>query len=136
LGSGRRTRKSKLADVNALPMITHNSSQVRDSLDGDLLKADEKISAAQSDFGQFDVIFQEAEKEYEVAAQALSRVVANCERIREDKKEIKARIDEEMNERHDLQAGLPDHCEGLCPVSNEFFRLNNVRYGNTSRQMN
>jgi chromosome segregation ATPase len=78
--------------------------RVRDSLDNELSKADEKISAAQSDLGQFDVIFQEAEKQYETAAQVLSRATADCERVREDKKEIKARIDEEMNERHDLQA--------------------------------
>jgi structural maintenance of chromosomes protein 6 len=105
LGSGRRTRKSKPADVNVFPIIIPtNSPQVRDSLDSELSKADEKISAAQSDLGQFDVIFQEAEKQYETAAQVLSRATADCERVREDKKEIKARIDEEMNERHDLQA--------------------------------
>ncbi|KAL2003571.1 hypothetical protein VTN02DRAFT_3237 [Thermoascus thermophilus] len=78
--------------------------RIRDSLNEELVKADEVIAAAESDVTRFDTVFQEAERESEVASQAVARADADLDREREERKELKARFDEEMNERHDLQA--------------------------------
>lgn len=61
------------------------------------------IAAAEAEVARLDIAFQEAEREFEVAAQVLSGTIADLERAQDEKKEIKSRIDEEMNERHDMQ---------------------------------
>ncbi|KAL2009256.1 hypothetical protein VTN00DRAFT_7450 [Thermoascus crustaceus] len=78
--------------------------RIRDSLNEELVKADEVIAAAESDVTRFDAVFQEAERESEAASQAVARADADLDREREERNEIKARFDEAMNERHDLQA--------------------------------
>ncbi|KAL1983086.1 hypothetical protein VTN96DRAFT_499 [Rasamsonia emersonii] len=78
--------------------------RIRDSLDNEIAKADEMIAAAEAEVARLDIAFQEAEREFEVAAQVLSGTIADLERAQDEKKEIKSRIDEEMNERHDMQA--------------------------------
>lgn len=87
------------------------------------------IAAAESDVSRFDTVFQESERESEVASQAVARADADLDREREERKEIKARFDEEMNERHDLQVrSRPPRVLYLRLTM--FCRLSNAQYAN------
>lgn len=77
--------------------------QIRDSIDEQLVQADQKISAAETDVSRADALFQEAERESEVAAEVVRQAQGEVERVQDEKKETKSRLDEEMRERYDLQ---------------------------------
>ncbi|KAJ9359506.1 DNA repair protein [Paecilomyces variotii] len=78
--------------------------RIRDSIDEQLVQADQKISAAETDVSRADALFQEAERESEVAAEVVRQAQGEVERVQDEKKETKSRLDEEMRERYDLQA--------------------------------
>lgn len=82
------------------------------------MHADQKISAAEAEVARFDVLFQEADRESEIAAQAVRQAQVDVERVQDEKKETKSRLDEEMNERYDLQV-CAEHPKALrCQISN------------------
>jgi chromosome segregation ATPase len=92
--------------------------QVRDSLDNEIARADEMVAAAESEISRFDIAFQEAEREFQVAAQVLDGAKTDLERAQDEKKEIKSRIDEEMNEHHDTRV-----CSPFCPLFDVYLNI-------------
>ncbi|KAE8375322.1 hypothetical protein BDV26DRAFT_268123 [Aspergillus bertholletiae] len=78
--------------------------RMRSSLEIELAKADEKIATAEAELGSFDAAIREAEVETEAAAEYVRQGTARLEHTESEKMEIKARWDEKMTERHDLQA--------------------------------
>ncbi|KAK2757853.1 Structural maintenance of chromosomes protein 6 [Arachnomyces sp. PD_36] len=77
---------------------------IRDSIEDELSKASEAITNAETEVGRFDATFENAEREHQAATEALVGVRAEHEQIKEQENEIKGRIEEGMQERHDLQA--------------------------------
>lgn len=91
--------------------------QVRDALGTELSRTGRKIAEAEAGIERYDAAIREAEAENETAAEysrEASMKVANAQGGRGD---MQSRLDEKMNERHDLQvlsiaptiSPLPDH---------------------------
>lgn len=77
--------------------------QFRDSIENELLKANEAISNAEAEVGRFDAAFQNAEQEHQAATEVLTGVREDFNQIKEQENEINGRLDERMRERHELQ---------------------------------
>ncbi|OJJ43339.1 hypothetical protein ASPZODRAFT_136183 [Penicilliopsis zonata CBS 506.65] len=75
-----------------------------EELDHEIAQADTDINAAEAATGEFDVAFQEAEAELESAKRIVQETHSNLEQAKNDRDEFKGRLDEEMRQRHDLQA--------------------------------
>ncbi|BDD63230.1 hypothetical protein MAP00_008150 [Monascus purpureus] len=78
--------------------------KTRDAFEHELTKMQEKIAAKEAEVGGFDAAFEEAENESESAAGIVRGATVDLQRVENEKGDIKSRLDEEMGERHDLQA--------------------------------
>jgi hypothetical protein len=77
--------------------------QIRDSLDDELERADQRIAKGESDIEKLDEVFQEAERACEDASQTVRQARLELEHVQDQRKSIKDLCDESVNERHDLQ---------------------------------
>ncbi|PYH63921.1 DNA repair protein SMC6 [Aspergillus vadensis CBS 113365] len=78
--------------------------RIRDSLDEEILAADNQIAADEADLTNFDVTINAAAAELEVAAGSVRQANAKRGQVQDEKDEIQARWDAQMTERHGLQA--------------------------------
>ncbi|XRM43323.1 Structural maintenance of chromosomes protein 6 [Aspergillus tubingensis] len=78
--------------------------RIRDSLDEELLAADNQIAADEADLTNFDVTINAAAAELEAAAGSVRQANAKRGQVQDEKDEIQARWDAQMTERHGLQA--------------------------------
>lgn len=85
-----------------LPFWSVDVNEIRDSLDDEIVKSDERIFTAESENGVLDDYFQRAERESEIANQVLTGALADLERVMDEKKEIQSRHEDEMQEHHEM----------------------------------
>ncbi|RAH53861.1 DEAD-domain-containing protein [Aspergillus piperis CBS 112811] len=78
--------------------------RIRDSLDEELLAADNQIAADEADLTNFDGTINAAAAELEAAAGSVRQANAKRGQVQGEKDEIQARWDAQMTERHGLQA--------------------------------
>ncbi|GAA85642.1 hypothetical protein AKAW_03756 [Aspergillus luchuensis IFO 4308] len=78
--------------------------RIRDSLDEELLAADNQIAADEADLTNFDGTINAATAELEAAAGSVRQANAKRGQVQDEKDEIQARWDAQMTERHGLQA--------------------------------
>ncbi|PYH95203.1 DNA repair protein Rad18 [Aspergillus ellipticus CBS 707.79] len=78
--------------------------RVRDSLQDEIIRADNNIIVAESNLCSYDVAIQTAEGESEVAAEFFRQATAKLSQAEDEKTVIKSKWDEQLGERHDLQA--------------------------------
>ncbi|QRD94161.1 hypothetical protein F9C07_2074795 [Aspergillus flavus] len=86
------------------PDIMGLQAGMRSSLEIELARVDEKIATAEAGLGSFDAAIRVAEEETEAAAECVRQGTTKLEQAQSEKVEITARWDEQMTERHDLQA--------------------------------
>ena len=77
--------------------------QKRDRLNNELLQFQERIDIAENEVAKYDTAFASIDQESDEAVQLVQRATADLGRAQDEKKELKARFDEEMNERHEVQ---------------------------------
>ena len=102
MGSGGGTRKGILISSQIIHYVS-DSQQIRDSLDEELLAADNQIAADEADLTNFDVTINAAAAELEAAAGSVRQANAKRGQVQDEKDEIQARWDAQMTERHGLQ---------------------------------
>ncbi|EHA20131.1 hypothetical protein ASPNIDRAFT_209198 [Aspergillus niger ATCC 1015] len=78
--------------------------RIRDTLDEEILAADNQIAADEADLSNFDVTISAAAAELEAAAESVRQANAKRGQVQEEKDEIQVRWDAQMTERHGLQA--------------------------------
>ncbi|PWY65038.1 DNA repair protein Rad18 [Aspergillus heteromorphus CBS 117.55] len=78
--------------------------RVRDSLQDEILRADNNITVAEDSLGSYDVAIQRAEGESEAATEYVQQATAKLNQAEDEKNEVKSTWDAQMSERHDLQA--------------------------------
>lgn len=77
--------------------------QIRDALDGELARAVDQIATAEAELGGFDTSLEEVHGESEAAADVVRRAEARLEEAQSARDEVKAKLDEQTSERHNLQ---------------------------------
>ena len=77
--------------------------QKRDRLNDELLEFQERIDIAENEVAKYDTAFASIDQESDEAAQLAQRATADLGHAQDEKKELKSRFDEEMNERHEVQ---------------------------------
>lgn len=77
--------------------------QIRDSFDGELRMAGEKIASAEADAAAQDAAFQQAEEALEQAKRTKQEAEAERNRMQDEKKELKDNSDAAKGELQDLQ---------------------------------
>lgn len=70
---------------------------------GELEKANEEITAIETELGGFDSAFHEVDQESESAAQCVRQANSKVEHAENEKVESQDKLEKNMNERHDLQ---------------------------------
>ncbi|RAL06309.1 DNA repair protein SMC6 [Aspergillus ibericus CBS 121593] len=78
--------------------------RIRDSLDDEILRADNNIAGAEANLSNFDVAIREAEGEAQAAAEDVRQATAKWDQVQGEKIEIQTKWDTQMTERHGLQA--------------------------------
>ncbi|KAH2273492.1 hypothetical protein KXW18_000638 [Aspergillus fumigatus] len=79
-------------------------AQLRDSLEGELARTDREIAAAEAQLSEFDINIQDTERECAAAAEFLNQTTSRLGQAESERNEIKTKLEEQLNERHDLQA--------------------------------
>ena len=69
----------------------------------ELSKADALIASAEAELSQFDHVFQDVDRESEIAAEHAWRAAQALEEAQGEREKIKEKLDEQMNNRHELQ---------------------------------
>ncbi|RHZ53073.1 DNA repair protein SMC6 [Aspergillus thermomutatus] len=77
---------------------------LRDSLEGELARADGEIATAEAQLSVFDVNIQDTERECAAAAEFLNQATSRLDQAQSERNEIKTKLEEQLSERHDLQA--------------------------------
>lgn len=76
---------------------------MRDSLEGELARTDREIAAAEAQLSEFDINIQDTERECAAAAEFLNQTTSRLGQAESERNEIKTKLEEQLNERHDLQ---------------------------------
>ena len=87
------------------PLPLPNKLQIRDSLEGELAKADELIARADAALGDFDAKFQAVETESETAKEHAQEVDRLLEEARDRLVTVQQKAREEGDRRTELQVG-------------------------------
>ncbi|CRG83271.1 hypothetical protein PISL3812_00622 [Talaromyces islandicus] len=117
----------------------------RDSLQGEIDRIQENIVSAESSIDDLDAAYQQAEREYDTASQVLEEAERMLSQANDEKAEIKIQEQEEMNERHGMQAQqrqIHDHIKAAenrikkleDDIAEENRRLADIDGGNYARR--
>ncbi|KAL2841240.1 P-loop containing nucleoside triphosphate hydrolase protein [Aspergillus pseudoustus] len=77
--------------------------RIRDDLETDISSVHDRIAAAESELERYDAALQEADAEFETAVEYVREATGKVDNAQGEAEEMKSRLSESMNERHDLQ---------------------------------